>query len=154
MAGQKFSDVVINERTFRVYKFGARDGSYIIIKMSGLLSEMFRGVDFSKIKDAKDPSEVDLKGFDIAGMISRLSNISEKDFSYLQEKCLNVCSEKLKSGFVPVLNDNGSFGVIDLEDDTITVMALTAHALIFNLMGFFQGSVLSGVMSGLLTTPQ
>lgn len=154
MSGEKFKDIEINGRKFRISKFGARDGSYMLIKVTGFLAPMFAKIDFSKMKNVKKPEDVDISAIDIPGVIAGLGSLSEEDFSYIQEKCLKVCSEPLQAGFIPVLNDNGSFGVSNLEDDTITVISLTAHALIFNFTSFFEGSVLSGLMTGLLTTRQ
>lgn len=149
---EKFKDVTINGRQFRIGKFSARTGSFVLIKVSSSLAPMFAKLDFSKLKDAKSPKDVDLGAIDIPGMIAELGNISESDFDYLQGKCLCICTASMPAGFIPVLNDNGSFGVMDLEEDVVTVMALMVHALIFNLSGFFQGSGLAGIMGGLLTT--
>ncbi|SFU71158.1 phage tail assembly chaperone [Alicyclobacillus macrosporangiidus] len=152
--GEKYKDVEINGRKFRIRKFSARDGSYILIKVMSILAPMFQGLDLNQVQNVKDVSDVASNGLDVFGMIAKLITLSESDFNYIQEKCLRVCSEHLPSGFVPVLNDNGSFGVLNLEDDTVTVLALTAHALIFNLQSFFAGSPLQGLVGGLLATPQ
>lgn len=152
MAGESFKDVVINERTFRFKRFSAQDGSFIALKVSSILAPMFRKVDLKSLKGVEKPEDVDVSGIDIFGMVGELSNLSEKDFNYIQTKCLRVTGEMLPGGFTSVLNDNGSFGVMNLEYDTLTVMALTAHSLIFNLSGFFSGSGLSGLLTGLLPT--
>ena len=153
--GARFKEVTIRGRTFRVKKFGARDGSFIAIKVSAILAPMFKGVDMDALaQGAKSAEDTSVAGIDLFGMVQELGNLSEKDFAYIQEKCLRVCSEQLASGYVPVLHDNGAFGVNDLEDDTLTVMALTAHALFFNLSGFFSESGLGGLFSGLLATPR
>jgi hypothetical protein len=113
-----------------------------------------RVVDMSKLKDTKDVSGVDTQAFNIPGIMAALGSLSESDFNYVQEKSLDVCSEVLLSGLTPVRNSNGSFGVIGLEEDTMAVMALTVHALIFNVKGFFQGSPLASIVGGLLNTSQ
>lgn len=142
-------EVQIKGRTFRIKKFGARDGSFIALKVAAILAPMFEGVD---LKQAQEGKGVDTAGVDVFGMVGKLATLPEKDFAHIQGKCLGVCGESLASGYVPVLHENGAFGVNDLEEDTVTVMALTAHALIFNLSGFFDESGLGGLLSGLLPT--
>lgn len=149
---ENFKDVEISGRTFRIKKFDARTGSFMLIKITGLLAPLFKNVDMGKLKDVKDVSEVNPEAFNIAGLMSELGNLTEKDFTYVQDKCLQVCGEMLPAGFAPVLHPDGNFGVAGLEDDTMTVLALTAHTLIFNVKGFFSGGPLASIVGGLLTT--
>lgn len=151
---QTYKDIVINERTFRIKKFNARTGSFMVMKITKLLAPIVKYLDLSKIKEVKQASDVDLGAFDLSGIMNELGNLSEEDFVYIQDKCLQVCSEVLPAGLAPVLDKNGFFGVNDLEEDTMTVLALTAHAIIFNLQGFFQGSPLMKLFPGNLTTSQ
>lgn len=141
---EKYKDVKINDRTFRIKKFPARTGAFVLIKVTGMLAPLFKGVNISALLESKD--KPNLSGFDLPGMIEKLCSISEADFNYLQEKCLSVCSEVLPGGITPVLNENGTFGVIDFEEDTMSVLALTAHALIFNLSPVFQGAGLGSLL--------
>ena len=142
--------VKVNNREFSIRKFDARTGSFMLVKVTGLLAPVFKGAKFKVDKSEGDK----LPSIDISGVISVLSTLSEADFIYIQDKCLNVCFEILDSGPAKVLNENGSFGVIGLEDDTMTVMALTAHALIFNVTSFFSGSPLAGLVGEALSMIQ
>lgn len=151
---ENYQDVEIMGRKFRIKKFDARTGSYMLLKIMGLVTPLFRKVDFDKLKDVKDVNDVNIGAIDILGLVTELASLPEKEFNYIQEKCLRVCSELLAAGPTPVLNENGSFGVLGLEDDTMTVIALTAHTLIFNVKGFFSGSPLASMVGGLLTTSQ
>jgi hypothetical protein len=144
--------VEVNGRKFRIRKFSARDGSYIVLKVSALLAPLFEGVNWKKISTLKNPEEVDLSQINITQAIGKLSGLKEEDFAYLQDKCLRVCDEQLPSGYVSVLAENGTFGVLGMDEDLLTVMALTAHALVYNLSGFFSGTGLGGLLSGLLGT--
>jgi len=147
-----YKDVEIQGRTFRIKKFPALVGSFMIVKVASIIAPLFRGVNLGKFKEgAKEDA---LEGFDIIGMIEKLSDLTEKDFRYVQEKSLGVCYEVLASGISPVLNENGSFGVIGLEEDTMTVLALTAHAVMFNMNSVFQGSPLASLVGGLLNSSQ
>lgn len=144
-------NVTVNGRTFQVKKFDARTGSFMLFKVAGLLSPLFKGFDLNKLQKAEKPEDIGLN-LDISGLMGQLGGLSESDFTYVQDKCLQACSEVLPSGLTPVLNANGTFGAIGLEDDTITVLALTAHVLMFNLRGFFSGSPLASLLGGLSTT--
>ncbi len=150
--GELYKSIEINGRKFRIKKFSARDGSFIVVKVAGLLAPMFEGVKWSNMANVKKPEDVDISQINIAQMFGKLTELKESDFGYLQEKCLRVCEEELKAGYTPVLADNGTFAVNNLDDDVLTVMALTVHALVFNLSGFFTGTGLGGLLSGLLTT--
>lgn len=144
----KHKDIEINGRQFRIKKFSARTGSFIIVKMTTLLAPLLKGI---------NPNvSASLDNIDIDSMIENLISldISEKDFDYLQGKALQVCYELLPAGPAPVLNENGTFGVSDLEDDVAAVMSLTIQSLAFNLTSFFQGSGLSGFLGNLISSRQ
>ncbi|TRY23679.1 hypothetical protein FOI68_20655 [Brevibacillus sp. LEMMJ03] len=145
-----YKDVEVKGRKFRIRKFSARVGSFMIIKLTSILAPMF-----SRMKlRAGGIEDFNPDDFDISGFLEPLARMSEKDFNYIQEQALRVCFELLPAGPAPVLNENGSFGVADLEDDTAAVMELTIHALGFNLTGFFQDSGLSGLVAGLTSSRQ
>lgn len=151
-----FKEVVIKDRTWRINKFDAKTGSFILIKLTGLLAPLIDGVDLNNIKvDTEFKAEnVDLSQFNISGLIKGISQLSEQDFFYIQDKCLNVCGEVLPSGITKVLSQNGTFGVLGLEQDTMAVIALMAHTLMFNLTGFFGESLLSSIVQKVSSTSQ
>ncbi len=96
--------------------------------------------------------DISLDGINIPGIALELGKLSEEDFRYLQIKSLQLCSESLPAGFIPILSPNGTFAVGGLEDETMMVMVLMIHALIFNVKGFFIGSPLASIVGGLLTS--
>lgn len=155
---EKFKEVEIKGRTFRIKKFDALTGSFILIKITALLAPIISHLDLKKINSVKptdanaDTDSFNLDGIDIPGIASELGKLSEVDFRFLQGKSLRLCSESLPAGFVPILHDNGSFAVQNLDDDTMTVMALMVHALVFNVKGFFLESPLASLLGGLMTT--
>lgn len=158
--------VEIQGRKFRIAKFDAMTGSFMLMKVMNILAPVAKGLDFGKLTEFKDTSNITefedisnikdsvMKHFDVSQIIMDLTSLSEQDFRYIQERCLKVCSEVLPAGDAPVLLNNGEFGVVDLKTDTMTVLALTAHALIFNVSSFFAGSPLSSMFKGILTTFQ
>lgn len=138
-----FKDIEISGRKFRISKFNAMTGAKIIKKLLPIAASFINAAEDKKPKDLK---------VDAAGVIAALTDIKDEDFEYVQRACLKVVSENLPAGYAQVLNDSGSFGVVDLENDTMTVLALTAHALMFNVTGFFVGSPLQGLVSGILNS--
>lgn len=144
----KHKDIEINGRKFRIKKFSARTGSFILFKMTTLLAPLLKGM---------SPNiNASLENVDVNKMIENLMSlhISEQDFDYLQSKSLQVCYELLPAGPAPVLNEYGDFGVLDLEDDLATVMSLTIQALAFNMTSFFQDSGLKGFLGNLISSRQ
>ncbi|GLG02178.1 hypothetical protein Alches_22190 [Alicyclobacillus hesperidum subsp. aegles] len=146
---ERFKTVTIKGREYQISKWPAREGVYIVTKLSGLLAPMFapllQGVDAKKLLNAKNPSDLDLHGIDIASMFKPLASIPEADFMYLQDKCLAVVKVKLPAGYINVVNDNGSVAIEDLEEDGMLVLTLMVHAIMHNLAGFFSGSPLMGL---------
>lgn len=148
---ENFKEVEVKGRKFVIRKFDARTGSFMLIKVTGLIGPMLKGLNISKVKveEGKIP---DISGIDIAGMVSGLSTLKEEDFNYINDKCLQICFENLPAGPTQVMNSNGTFGVSDLDTDSATTLALVAHTLIFNVTGFFGGSPLGSILGGLLGT--
>jgi len=148
----KYKDVEVAGRKFRIKKFSARVGSFMILKLTTILAPLFSS--FKVDPNVKSPEDIEIGDINITGIMNQLTNISEKDFNYIQEQALRVCFEHLPAGLSPVLNENGTFGVEDLEDNTAAVMALTVHALAFNLTSFFQESGLQGLVADLISSRQ
>lgn len=144
-----FKEITISDRKFIIKKFDARTGSYMLFKVVGLLAPAFKSISPEMFKKVKGPK--DLAGINFTDMLGDLMNLKEEDFRYIQDKCLGVCSEALPAGNVSVLDKNGNFSVIGLETDTMTVLSLTTHALIFNLSSFF-GAGLWGSLGEALNT--
>ena len=71
--------------------------------------------------------------------------MGKQEFFELQKDCLAVCHELIMVGdseqALPIFL-NGQWARPELEDDVMTIMALTVHALIFNVTGFFEGDAL------------
>ena len=146
---EDFKEVEMKDRKFVIKKFDARTGSFMLLKVTGLIAPMLKGLDIKKIQ-AKEEGAFDLSDINVAGIVSDLTSLKEEDFNYIHDKCLQVCYEQLDSGPTRVMNPDGRFGVIGLETDSSTTLALVAHTLIFNVTGFFSGSPLAGILGGFL----
>lgn len=141
----EYKDVEVNKRKWRLTKFDAMTGAKVIKKLLPVVATLFAKADVKNLK----PEEVNT---DFARVVSALTDIKDDDFEYIQKACLRVTSEHLGAGVTPVLNDNESFGVIGLEHDTMTVLALTVHALMFNVTGFFADTPLDSFVGGIMNT--
>ena len=75
--------------------------------------------------------------------------MSRQEFETLQRDCLSVISEVLPAGPRPVLNPNGTWGLNDVEHNTMLVLLLTIHALAFNVGDFFAAGGLSAFKESL-----
>ncbi|TWH46331.1 phage tail assembly chaperone [Sporomusa sp. KB1] len=117
-------------RKWRIEKFDALTGCYIAYKVMGQVLPM--GMDALVKGEAANTI--------VPG--PKLPVMSRQEFTELQFDCLGVCYEVLPAGKAPVIGENGAWGVAGLENDTVTVMTLTVHALIFNISSFFDGNAL------------
>jgi len=135
-----FKDIELGGRKWRIGKFDAFTGSFMLIKVTSIISPLLKNIDFKDVKKASD-----ISGLNFTEMLAGITNLSEQDFNYIQKKCLGVCCECLPADFTPVLNENGTFGVMELENDTSTVLGLTVHALMFNVTSFFDENLLGSL---------
>lgn len=125
--------VTISGRKFKIEKFDALTGSYIAF----MLAEKFL------------PMGLEAKaGF--GDMPKNRQLMSREEFAQLQRDCLSVVSEVLPARSAPVIAENGSWGVENIEKDTRLVLLLTVHALAFNVAGFFDGEGLSELKASLV----
>lgn len=131
------------KRKFRINKFDARTGSYILYTvMSRFLPSILQLK--SGAETITDMSKV-VNPEDIVSSIT----MSDGEFNKLQNAALQVCEEILPAGVTPVLDTSGNFAVIGLEKEAVAVFVLTAQALVFNLSGFFGEDGLTSLLSGI-----
>ena len=132
--------IELEGRKFKITKFDAMKGSYMLFKVIGIITPLIETLRKSckgNAKDVKDIKDINLEGLNFTEIAAGLVNMKEQDFKYIQENCLKSCYEILAAGDAPVLNENGTYGIIGIETDLKTVMALTIHSLMFNVSGFF-----------------
>ena len=90
-----------------------------------------------------------LEDLNITEIAESLFTLEEKEFRYIQDHLLQTVQESLKGGLQQVLGNNLEFGVLDIENDVSLVMNLTVQSLVFNISGFFGGSLLESITKGL-----
>jgi hypothetical protein len=119
---EPYKDIELSERKWRINKFDALTGSQLLRK-------------FMAAREA-DPQTF-------------VGTLSDEDFAVIQSACLRSCGEITEVAgnavSLPVLNASGSWGVANLQNDTVTVYMLTIACVSFNLSSFFDASVLKGL---------
>lgn len=124
--------VELKGRKFKVKAFDAFTGSYIAFTLFEKMMPM--GVEEKVLAtlqaEGKDPGMVIPQGRAL---------MTKGEFYAFVRDCLSVVYEVLPGRDAPVLNPNGSWGVEDLEHDTMLVLMLVINALTFNVSDFFTG---------------
>ena len=129
---EEFKEIEFGGRKWRISKFTAKTGSYIAYQILTHIIPM--GIE-GKLGNIPLPSG--------------RATMSKEEFFDLQQECLMVCSEIQIVGStptpIPVMLPGGTWGVEGLENDAITALTLTIHALIFNVVSFFDENVLKEI---------
>ena len=133
--------VEIQGRKFEIRAFDAFTGSYIAFTLMEKMLPM--GM------EAKVMNAVKADGGDAAVSLPSRALMSKGEFIAFQRDVLSVVGEVLPARTAPLFNENGSWGVVDIEDNAMLVIILTIHALVFNIAGFFTGDGLKELKVGL-----
>ena len=121
------------ETRFRLSLMDAFSGACLLKLITEKCLPHFASLDFS------DPETL---GPEIIRVLpSFLSSLSETELRDVMQKCLNHVEQELPAGYQPVMV-RSSFGIRELEHDTVTCLKLCWEEILFNLEGFFSGSVL------------
>ena len=119
------------ERTFKIKKFNALTGSFILYNLLNKVLPAFLSTELNTA--VADAPNADLLTQDkMVGIAQTLNKVemTRDEFMQLQRDCLSVCYEVLPGREVPVVDPTtGNTGV---------VMNLTIQSLIFNVKGFLQ----------------
>lgn len=136
MEKRKTEDIFeIDGRKFILTKFDPLTGNYVLFK---LLSYVLPFGLSSKLS-----SKI---GFDLSKTAT--TNISKADFIDLQKELLGTVYEQLPGNRAPIVNDNGSYGVMDLTMGLVFNLLIASAT--FNFMGFFEEAGLKDLLDSLL----
>ena len=125
--------VKVQGREFEIRAFDALTGSYIAYVM---LQKML-------------PNGMEKQISGVPNMPEGRETMSKQEFFKLQKDVLSVVYEVLPARTAPIMNKNGSWGVENIENNTLLVMILTIQALAFNIGGFFGEGGLSELQTAL-----
>lgn len=128
--------VKVQGREFEIRAFDALTGSYIAYTI------------LQKVLPAGMESQVQEMA-DMPDMPKDRTVMTKKEFLGLQKDVLSVVYEVLPARTAPILNRNGSWGVADIENNTLLVLILTIQALAFNIGSFFGEGGLSELQTAL-----
>lgn len=136
-----YKDIDIDGRKFRLGKFDARTGSYILFKLVGILTPIFENIKLENLSNIDD--------INLTKLASSLFSLPEDEFRYIQDNCLRAIRELLPGNAPQVLDEYGNYGVLDIEFDTKLIMNLTIQSLVFNVKDFFTADLLASLSKGL-----
>jgi hypothetical protein len=120
MEREMFKPIPINGRKFVVGRFEALQGNALISKAIRILPSLGYG--------------------EVLGLPNGGSPVDDDIFIDFQKKCLKYCYEDLQGGRMQVINSEGKFGVIGLENDGGTIFILVLAVIAFNAEDFFDES--------------
>jgi len=132
MKREMFKEVEVSGRRFRIGRLDALTGSYITTL---ILMQML------PFGDAQVTE----------GHVTKSRSLMDKaTFLDVQSECLKVVAELKEVGDnmapLPIMLSDGRWGVEGLDTDTMTILTLTIHSLIFNIADFFQGDALNNLI--------
>jgi len=137
---EMFKDAEIGGSKYQIGRMTARNGSWITMQiLSKILPQAISG-QMSQIEG-------------LGALPANRSEMSEAEFQNIQEHCLAVCRRYETIGTaetpLPIMARPGVFAMPELEYDLITIFALTAQTLIYNIAPFFEGDGLMSVLGNL-----
>lgn len=146
---EKFKEIEIpidgKKRKFRINKFDARTGSYVLYTVMSKLLPSLSGLGVSAEENKSTNQQL------IKALTQTIGNLAmaPEEFRCLQDTALRACEEVLPAGLTPIIDSNGNYAVIGLEKEAQAVFVLTIQAVLFNLKGFFTEGGLSLIFSGM-----
>lgn len=142
MARQTEKTVEIQGRKFTIKAFDAFTGAYVAFTLMEKMMPM--GMEEKVMK------ALQAEGKNPELMLQQSRALMTKgEFNSFIRDCLSAVSEQLKGRECPVLNKNGSWGIQDIENNTMLLILLVVHALTFNVADFFTGDGLKDLQSSL-----
>lgn len=136
---EMYKEIDLGGRKWRIGRFDALTGSYITTLL--MMQMLPMGME-------------DQMG--LSSMAAGRSLMNKQTFFDVQKDCLRVVHElKLVGDMMapmPLMLEDGRWGVADIENDVPTILGLTIQALVFNISDFFQEGALNDltkVLSGL-----
>lgn len=135
---ETFKDVEIGKRKFRLSKFDALTGSYIVYAVLTQILPMGIGEQIEGLPSAAEGKPVSI--------------MPKEKFIEIQKDCLKCCAEIVPAGGtiapVSVMLPDGRWGVPDIEQDAAMALLLTVNVLGYNVKSFFDANTLEMFKSG------
>lgn len=134
-----FKTVEIKGDTYRIQKFTAKDGlklaRLVLAKIAPLIPLLPEKPDEAGNPGAAMDDDATFKAVSIA-----LNGMEDNDVDYLADKCLRVCCKMLPAGPTPIIDENGYYGIPEVEYDIELTIRLIVEAIKWGASDFFDGS--------------
>lgn len=147
--------IEVEERKFTVKKYTATDGlkiaKVLIAKILPVFQSFMPLIGEAQKGGASVESVLSKLGdyLSLDTISETLDKISPADFDYILQKSLQSAYEVLPAGDAQVMNDNGTYGVLDMEYDPLLVLRLVCEVVMWGIGDFFDGKRLISIMSPL-----
>lgn len=142
-----FTSVTIDGTAYSIKKFDAKTGLKLarlviskaapIIPMLDKITGKDEGKNTGKDERNKPDAEGNKELYKVVGAV--LETLSDSDLDDLMDKCLRVCYASLPAGEQPIIDENGNFGVPDVEYDIGLCIRLCFEAIKWGAADFFAG---------------
>lgn len=134
-----FKMVEIKGDTYRIQKFTAKDGlklaRLVLAKIVPLIPLLPEKPDEAGTPGASMDDESIYKAVSVA-----LNGMEDNDVDYLTDKCLRVCCKMLPAGPTPIIDENGYYGIPEVEYDIELTIRLIVEAIKWGASDFFDVS--------------
>jgi hypothetical protein len=148
--------IEVEERTFVVKKYPAIEGLKIAKVLMAKILPMFQSfmpLIAESQKDGGVSAEKVLANLgdylSLDSIADTLDKVTPADFEYIMQKSLQSAFEMLPAGEAQVLNNDGTYGVLDVEHDPLLVLRLVCEVVMWGIGDFFDGKRLTSIMSPL-----
>jgi Phage tail assembly chaperone protein, TAC len=141
-------DIELEGIRYQLRKFDARTGSWIAVQIASYL--LPSAVETAVLENA---AKTDGGGIVVPeGFQKNKRQMTETEFHNIQDHCLAVVSryEGPNPLPVPIVHGSGRWAFPEMENDFITVLALTAQVLLFNMKSFFEDGRMERLMASIL----
>lgn len=136
MRDDLYTMVTIGEDNYRIKKFTSINGLQIARLVVSKLAPLIPLI----VSDSRNNG---VEG--MAEVIGEaIGTLEDKDIETLVKKCLRNCEKMLKLGPVRCIDENGNYGVEDLEYDIVITIQLVVEAIKWGAGDFF-GEKASGL---------
>ena len=161
-------NIDVEGRKFVVRKYTAIDGLKVVKTLTAKILPVFQS--FMPLVNEAQKGSVNadhilsnLGSYLSMDTISQtLDKVAPGDLDFIMQKSLMCVFEVLPAGDMaiggvngtPVLNADGTYGVVDVEYDPLLVLRLVCEAVLWGIGDFFDGKRLISIMSPLSSTLQ
>jgi hypothetical protein len=149
---------VISSRRFKVQKYPAIDGLKVAKVFAAKILPVFQTF-IPLIGEARKGLANEEHIFSnlgqylsLDGIAATLDKVEPDDLDYIMQKSLQNVYEVLPAGDAPVMNSDGTYGVMDVEFDTLLVLRLVCEVILWGVGDFFDGNRWVSIMSPLTSS--